>query len=407
MNVDRKVLLFLFLLICIGLYYSIFLLSVVPYLLLLLGLSNKDVRKKLRSFISHPKYYGLSLILLIYVLSGINSENTSNWLGRVNSNLIFLVIPLAFHLIGPLKKKYVNAFLAIYVVVNLVISIKLLVGYLLNFEEINDGYLRGKTIVTPIIHIWYSHLVAIAVLFSIYLTATKFYFVSKWERYLYGFAALFLMVFIHVLAVRTGLLALYLTLILSGCYYIFRTKKYKLGLAGFAALVLIFAVAYTSFPSFKNKMSYVKWDISTALDEHGAYHNSDRIRIYSILNGWILAKEHPFFGVGVGDIEEATDKKFEVTYPDLPMDLRYSPINQVVFSLACFGFLGMFAFYTFLCIPLFYFWRRHPLVIPFYMLTFSTFIGEQSIELIVGKTTFLMVVSVLVQTKEEEKLLAD
>lgn len=389
------VLLLILLATIIGLYYSIFVLSLAPFLMLALALSDKISRQRISRFFKQPKVFGICLILLLYILSGLNSSNTNQWLSRVNTNLPYFFIPFALYLLTPFRKQIVNAFLALFVLVNTAISLYLMIGYFIDFEAINTAYAQGRTIATPIIHVRYSYFTALAILSAAYLILTKQIVVFRWERWLYGGCLLFLFAFLHLLAVRTGLLALYLTIILYGAYLVLRFKKYKEGAAAFAAMVIFVLIAINVFPTIKAKLAYVKWDIQSTLNNTSNHHNSDRIRINSILYGLDIVKKQPLFGVGIGDLEEEVSKRYAQHYPDLPLDQRFTPINQFVFTLAAFGILGFILFYLFLSFPLIFFHQRHYLIIPFYLLTFATFIGETSIELIIGKTGFLLFIGIL------------
>ncbi len=339
------------------------------------------------------------MIFFVYVLSGINSENTGSWLEKLNTNLIFIAIPLGVYLSGQYKKGFLNRILALFILMNVVLDIVLLAIYLLHFETVNQQYLRGQTIYTPIMHVRYSYFVALSIIFSFYLFIINF---KNQKRYFWGASTLFLIVFLHILAVRTGILSIYITFIILGIYYGIKLKKYKELFTGWILFFLIMTVSFFSFPSIKNKINYSIWDIKSTINKTAKYHTSDRIRIYSIINGIKLVKESPILGTGIGDIYTEMDKKYEINYPDLPKEYRFGPIDQFLFTLASMGFTGFILFYGLLLIPLYYTKQKHELLIPFYLLTFSTFIGENTIELIVGKTAFLIFLSLFLCYKHEK-----
>jgi len=377
----------------IGLYYSKTVLSIFPYLILVLGLSKKDAIERLKHFFGSPAVLSISLILFVYVFSGINSANTSMWLGRINTNIIFFVIPLGVFLLGPFDERFIDRVLGAFVAVNFIVSIYLLIAYFYNFQEVNNSYLKGQTIHTPIIHVRYSYFVALSIVFSVYLFLKNR---LSYTKYFYLIAALFLLVFIHIMAVRTGILSLYLTAILLAFYYAFVEKKYKLAVSTIGLIVSLMVLSYLFLPSVKNKINYVKWDIETTLNGTAKYHTSDRIRITSIINGFKILKDSPILGSGIGDIEDEMNKKYELNYKDLPKDMRFQPVNQFVFTLSSMGILGFVLYYGLLLFPLFYLRAKHLLLIPVYVLTLLTFLGETTIELMVGKTAFLVIVSLLI-----------
>ncbi len=363
-----------------------------------MGLTEKGAIDRIKLFFKSPAILSISLILLVYVLSGINSENTSMWFGRVNTNLIFFVIPFGMFLLGPYDERFIDKVLGAFVSVNFIISAYLLIAYFFHFQEVNTSYLKGQTIHTPIIHVRYSYFVALSIVFSVYL-----FFKNRggYTKYFYGIVALFLLVFIHVMAVRTGILSLYLSAILLAFYYAIVDKRYKLAISTTGLIVAFMVLSYLFLPSVKNKINYVKWDIETTLNGTAKYHTSDRIRITSIINGFKVLKDSPLLGSGIGDIEDEMNKKYELNYRDLPKDMRFQPVNQFVFTLSSMGILGFVLYYGLLLFPLVYLKERHSLLVPVYILTLLTFLGETTIELMIGKTAFLVIVSLLICYKED------
>jgi len=392
----KRVLLFIFAISFFGLYYSKSVLSVFPYLILLMGIFQRGFYQRLNGFVRSPAILSLSLIFFVYLFSGINSSNAGMWVSRLNTNLIFMVVPLGIYLLGPYSESFVDRVLGMFAIINFIISIYLLTDYFYHFEEVNSSYLKGQTIHTPIIHVRYSYFVALSIVFSVYLFLKEN---KKIRKYLYGFIAIYLIVFIHIMAVRTGILSLYLSAVLIAFYYAFVYKKYLIAFLSMAILIVLIVLSYNFLPSVKNKINYVKWDIRTTLDGSAKYHTSDRIRIYSIINGLKVVKDSPLLGSGIGDIEEDMDKKYDLNYKDLPKEMRFQPINQFVFTLSSMGIIGFVLFYGLLLFPLFYLKGGHPLLPVFYVLTFLTFLGETTIELMIGKTAFLVLLSLFICIK--------
>lgn len=385
----------------IGLYFSKTILSLFPFVLIILGFISNNGFSKFKAIIKRPEIISFFLIFLVYFFSGINSENTSQWIGRLNTNLLFISIPLGIYLNGPYTKKTSNYILSSFVFVNTFISIALVYIYIGNKDIVDKVYLQGQTIYTPIMHVRYSFFVAMSIIISIYLLYDNYHNKTK---YLYLLLTLFLIGFLHLLAVRTGLVAFYITFITIVFYYTFKLKKYFLGISSIALLIIFIISSYLFLPSVQNKVKYIKWDIQTTLNNTARYHTSDRIRILSIVNGLKLIKENPILGTGIGDIESEMSEKYKINYPDLPKEMRFEPINHAIFITASMGFLGFFAYYGLLLFPLFYIKKKHVLLIPIYILTISSFIGENIIELMIGKSAFLFIVALLISTKTKEKV---
>lgn len=387
----------------IGLYFSKTVLSISPYVLIIVGLTQKNPIKKIKAFFSNPAILSLFLVFILYLLSGINSQNHETWISRLNTNLIFMAIPFGIFLSGPYKKRNISQIIAFFVIINFLISLVLLLNYMLHFSNVNSAYLRGQTIYTPVIHVRYSYFVALTTIFSFYLYISKFFFKYKFERKIYCFIAVFSFIFLHILAVRTGIFALYTTIVLYGGYYSLKYKKIKWLIGGIIFLVLSISLSLVLFPSFKNKIKYMVWDIKSTIENKAQYHTSDRIRIYSIANGIKIFKEHPLFGTGIGDLENEMKLKYKENYPELPEDMQFEPINQFVYILSGMGIIGFILYFGLLILPIFIIKNKHKLLVPFYILTFATFIGETTIEFMIGKTTFLILASLFICYNNNEE----
>lgn len=398
---NRIVFLFLIATYFIGLYYSKVVLSVFPYLILLYGLAMPKVKSRLISFGSNKGFISISLILLIYLISGINSTDILQWIQRVNTNLLYLIIPLGIYLNKEIIHEIIDEVLVLFVLANLVISTYLFGDYMMHQEIINTSYLSGKTLSTPIIHVRYSYFVAMSILFSSYLYLTDYQYKRFLNKYVFAVIGLLLLVFIHVLAVRTGIISIYITVMVMALYYILKHRKYTIGVTAIVLIIVIAGLSYTYLPSIKNKINYISWDITSTIDHTATHHTSDRIRINSIINGIKIFREHPFFGVGIGDLEAEMNTKYNANYPDLPLNLRFNPINQFVFILAAMGGMGFLLFFGLLITPLFLSGPKHLLLLPFYILSFSTFIGETTIELFIGKSAFLFILAVLLTPRNK------
>ncbi|HHH54313.1 MAG TPA: O-antigen ligase domain-containing protein, partial [Bacteroidetes bacterium] len=190
---------------------------------------------------------------------------------------------------------------------------------------------------------------------------------------------------------------------LYGGYYSLKYKKIKWLIGGIIFLVLSISLSLVLFPSFKNKIKYMVWDIKSTIENKAQFHTSDRIRIYSIANGIKIFKEHPLFGTGIGDLENEMKLKYKENYPELPEDMQFEPINQFVYILSGMGIIGFILYFGLLILPIFIIKNKHKLLVPFYILTFATFIGETTIEFMIGKTTFLILASLFICYNNNEE----
>jgi O-antigen ligase len=257
-------------------------------------------------------------------------------------------------------------------------SILVLQQYFAHQEEMVELLKVGKAIPTPCHHIRYSIMLSFAAITAFYLLLTS----AKREIQL-AMAALFtiLLIALHVLAVRTGLISFYLgflTLLIWQLFHIGRSW-WILGLfVGFLASPFI---AYKTSDSFKQKMDYVKYDYEQLVKGNWDSH-SDSERIISLKAGWQLFKNNKILGVGIGDLKYEMDKIYQNEYNRSKAKF---PHNQFLFVLAGCGLIGGLIFFTGFLLPII---LGRPetwiLFLGFYLIILFSFLVENTIESAVG-----------------------
>lgn len=377
----------------IGLYWSKTVLSIVPYAMLIIGLLRTGASKKTTFFFQDISFISLFLIFFVYVLSGINSENSPVWINRLNTNLLYLSFPLALYLNGPYSKRFFHNLLAIFILINFILCLYLFYNYLINFEYFNELYLSGQTIKTPIFHIRFSHFMLLSLIFSYYLYLKKYEINKVNLKYILLVITIFMSIGLHILAVRSGILGFYMVIITLGVLEVKKSKKYNTFTSASLIIVYILTLTIHYIPSFSNKIEYTKKDIINSLNSESRENTSDRIRIASIKNGLEIWKSSPFLGCGIGDLENEMNKKYDQNYPTLPQELRFEPDNQYIFTFTSMGLVGFALFFILLFIPLVRNFKFSKLIFPFYIVTLTFFLGEPTIELLVGKSVFLLFLS--------------
>lgn len=276
------------------------------------------------------------IILLLGLFSGLNSGNLELWSGFIMKKLPFLFLPLAFFSVKDHVSKRYYEYLMGFVYLICIVSLGVLGNYLMNFDDLNTAIGKGQAITTPIDHTEYSIFVAFAAIVSMFVFLEKKKVVSMGTKSTQLLISIFLILFLHILAVRSGLAVLYITAFLVGCYYCIREKKYKV-FAGLMVSMLLFPlVAIKTIPSLKKKLGYVNWDI-TQYKKGVGLNYSDSERIYSLRAGFDIFKEAPLVGVGLGDMKQKCSEKY-ISY--IGKSLKHYPHNQYLFTLASVGIIG-------------------------------------------------------------------
>ncbi len=289
-----------------------------------------------------------SIILVITLLSGLNSDNKTLWLEFVLKKLPFLVLPLAFFSLKDYLAKRYYDYLVGFVFLIVTVSLGVLGNYIMNFEDLNQAIGKGKSITTPIDHTEFSIFVAFAACVSlfVYIEQKKVFRIGTRATQL--LVSIFLILFLHILAVRSGLAVFYGTIFLVGTYHFIKQKKYT-ALAGLiAAIVLVPMIAINTIPSLKKKISYVNWDLRQYKLGEGLNY-SDSERLYSLKIGLDIFNDNKIAGIGIGDMRAGCDARYQEY---LGKSLPHYPHNQYLFALAAMGILGFLCYMTALIWPL-------------------------------------------------------
>lgn len=331
-------------------------LSVSVILFLFLTLLRKDVKTQWLAFLATPYFVGFTLLFFVPLLSGFWSENKSEWLNTLRLKLPLLLFPLAFAGSWKLTEKQwkLTAF-AFLTVVFLGCAWSLL-DYALHPSEIHAGYLRAKTLRTPLAddHVRFSWLVAVAVICCFFFQ--NFFRETISETVLLILAAFFA-VYLHLLSVRTGLGSLYLFLSLYARWLLQKKGNRKTALALLAAVIVLPLLAFCFMPTFQNRIRYLAYDFSFVQKGQYLPGANDGARVLSLKVGWHLLQQHPL-GVGAGDVATERDRWYAAHVPQiLPTD-KLNPCSEWLLYGAIAGWPGVMAFTVAMLLP-FYYQPRH------------------------------------------------
>lgn len=381
--------------ISIGTYYARAAVSIATVTLGIIGLFTVLQQEKRKELLQHRSILALTVVFGVVLLSGLISTNSEMWQSRLITNIPFLAIPIGVWAFGPLKTKTIVGLVMVFVGVTAISGLVMMIDYIGHFAEYNDLYKVGKTIPTPIIHVRYSYFLALAAICCAGILMDKFE-LTKQSKWLVMVAGVFLLICVHVLAVRTGLLALYGGIIVLTILVIVREGKWRQGLLAISIIVILALVSVKLLPSVYNKMSYVLYDLKM-LTEQVSPEYSDNVRLTSIKHGLKVFSDNPFFGVGAGDIDDVMIARYEAETPSVPLDKRFPPISQYVFWLATYGLVGTLFILWLLGYPLIQKGRTSYLLWGIYALTAFSFFAETTIQLQLGKTMFLLIVTIVLQ----------
>jgi O-antigen ligase len=372
-----------------SLLFSKFLLSVGMIGLVLMALLHPDVKSHLKCWWSEPFNRIWLLLPIAFLLSGLISADLDSFTFVWRKKSPFLFLPLAFTAIKGFKRKEFFYLLLGFVALICGGAIYSLTQYALHFESINTGYAYGHVMPTPTDHIRFSLLVVMGIICGVELF--KFYKNTGYKKLsiLSLSLSIFLTLFLHLLAVRSGLLAFYVIVVYSLVDLIIRQKRYKQALVGILSFSVLCVGAYQLLPSLKTKIGYMRYDLEN-LKTGDASKNSDGGRFLSMQVGWQMIKANPLLGVGAGDLEKEMKSYYAEHYPLVPEVKRFIPHNEFIYTWLAAGIIGFIAL-VYLCLQL---WRMTPkhlhwLFRSSLLLNFLALMIEPSLEMQVGAAIFV------------------
>ncbi len=373
----------------IGLFWSKVMISTAMLYLTGMTLINPYIRNNFKKFIQNRSLLLITMIFFIYAISGFYSENMDYLSERLRTKLPFLMMPFAFASFVPFSRKQYFGMLAFFVFITSIVSAIVLTNYLIHFNEINKGIKNGEAIPAPMNHIRYSLMCAIAALAGIHLFVSKFYFRWQKEKFIWLLLAGFLTVVIHVLAVRSGIVGFYCGAIAMLMIYIFRSKRYAIGLGFLAAIIISPFVAYKTIPSLRDKIGHTKYVLEQFFETNEIHEgHSDQERILTLKLGIEIGKQNPLIGVGVGDIKDEMGHRYETYCHEC---VKKIPHNQFIFVFAGCGLIGVFLFSVSVFFPLFLKGHfRDPFFLGVSLIMISSFMWEATIEEQLGSAIYVL-----------------
>lgn len=372
----------------IGIMWSRFGISLGMILMLVAGLWNGDIRTKIKLFLTNKYYLSVMGIFLLYLVTGLYSEDQTYFLNRMRIKLPFLFLPFAFSALRGIDRLTVHRVMYLFIVVSLSGVIWSLSHFLLDVNAYVENYSKGQILPTPIHHIRYSIMISISIAMAIYLLGEKIRFKSKY--FLIAVIA-FLSIYLHILAVRSGLLTFYILVICLLLHFLLKRRSIKLmlGLGVMTFLAIFISIQY--IPTVKKKIGYTKYSIELFTKNENIRELSDSRRLGSIAAGLDLTKRNPVVGIGYGDIMNETNEYLNTYYPQL-IDLELLPHNQYILTAAVAGVIGLIFFFMFTIYPIFYLGGiRDFFFLSTQLMFFASFLVEHTLESQIGVALYLFV----------------
>ena len=353
---SRKLVIFISILIMLsGLLFSRMLLSLGLTVFAGACLVHRNITDQLKTFFFSPLLWSMSLLLLLPLVSGFWSQDIATWSQILRIKLPLLLLPVCFAGLNYFTDKDWQRIAFAFLILVIVGTGWSLWRYLEDANSVQEAYLRAQTIETPLgnDHVRFSLLVSIATLTSGFLLLTKGKTFQR--RIVVALLAItfILVAYLHVLAARTGLICFYFSTLVFIIWVLWRQRKIpRYSWLLFIVLLLPF-ISWMAFPTFKNRISYIKYDLSFLKNDNYRSGSNDGNRLISIKAGWRLQNNHPLTGVGFGDIKNETDKLYQRKYPQMIKADKILPSSEWMIYGAGTGWPGFILFSMVMLIPFF------------------------------------------------------
>lgn len=287
------------------------------------------------------------LFFMAYVLSGFWSIDKEQWWASVTNKLPFAVLPFAM-LALPLQKGQIQKTLVAFLLLTqLAVVFYSTFIFVTNVDYYIHAYNISHSLPTTKYddHIRFSlSLVASLIILLYYLFENKTVFHRKNEQWVLGIVGVVFILYLHLLAAKTGLIALYVALLSFSVYWFVQKKNVRKIMPFFWALVIVLPLLlYFLTPTFRKKVDYVGYEFrNTTQTDSLNYNFSDAGRILSYKMGLKVWQQHKWLGTGVGDIKTVIADAYQESHPEVPAENYLIPHNQFLFSLVALGIvLGM------------------------------------------------------------------
>ena len=286
---------------------------------------------------------GFGLLVMMPLISGIWSQNTGAWVDSIANKIMLPLLAMGFSWSPKLDKREIY-YLSLFQLGSVCIATLYSIGaYVYSPIDINKTYLFAKTL--PVLlnndHLHFSLYVFIT-LFLVYSNRELYYqMASRSIKMIIAGIIIWFVIYLHILGAKTGILFLYLGVTLLFFSKDFITISFFKKIIIIPVLVLILMAAYNFIPSFYNRFHYTRYDFNQYI--HGQYVNglTDGARVLSWKAGVEIAKQHPAFGIGFGDMNDTFMKWHEEHSSHLDKYNWLQPSNEWLMYWCGGGMFGM------------------------------------------------------------------
>jgi O-antigen ligase len=387
----------------VGLLAARALVALSPLVGLLAAAANPNWQIELTRWWRNPAVVFAAMLYSLVLVTGLYTSEWEIWRHEVFRQLPLLGVPLAFAVAVPLSGRQRFLIGCCFVLGVALLGSDTLVRYLLTAREVHEIFSTGQNIqtVTGVFHIHFSIMLTLAFYFGLFLRRSSH--ASRTWRWLLLVALFLIVVVLHVLAYRTGLLVFYATLLFDAIMLIVARRQFVWGTV---LLIVFVASPWITYHTLEPVRARVD---STYYDLYRSYHKLD-INDFSLskrIAAWETAQaiitQSPWLGVGLADTEAAMMEQYSWRDFGLLPANRVMVHNQYLHYLLGGGIVGFFVWLLVLLGPLAQpRVRRNPYVIHFLLILGVAMLVDSLLQLQIGFNLFVFLYGFLVVNTERQ-----
>ncbi len=226
-------------------------------------------------------------------------------------------------------------------------------------------------------------------------------FEHKIAKGLIALALLILLLFIHVIASKVALLALYIGFLIYAVHLGFKLN-WRYFFALLLAFIVCFAIAYNTIGTFKNKIGYLYYSAlqftQAESDEKLDPNYSDIGRLISYRVAIQEIKKSPILGFGEGDVMKTMKNGYQRAFPQVPEEKILLPHNQFLITLLSIGCIGLVLFLWYILIPIWAVYKQSPFIaLLFAAIQLLGLLVEPALEIQSGVFVFIFCTGIIYQ----------
>lgn len=386
-----------------GLLAARSLVALAPVVGTMAALANPNLRRDLPRYYRNGAALRAAALVAFLLVSRLYTTELLVWQHEVFRSLPWLAVPLAFTLAVPLSGWQRLTVGSLFVLGTAAVGLATLGRYLLHSEEINATIIFGQNIeaVTRIFHVPFGVMLALAFFWGLMLRR------SQWAgpalRVVLLAAAAAAALTLHVLAYRTGLLALYAGL-LAYIGWLLHRRHALLSLGLLLLLGLVPWLAFRSLESVQQRVQSTVWDVRQ-FNIGGDINNfSLAQRMAALETAGAIVGQHWLLGVAPADTHAAMQAQYEWHDFGLRPANRVDVHNQYLEALLGGGVVGLGIWLAVLFGPLFHpATRRNPAVLLFIVVQATVMLTADMLSLQIGLNLFIFGYGFLIVAQEREE----